>query len=349
VNDDGSLGERNALSCVSIEHKMGIHASPTCVMSYDGATGYLIGEENSGMRYMFTMMNTARLSVGLEGLAIGEAAYQQAVEYATERRQGRAIGSSAPPGEQSAIVEHADVRRMLLTMKAYVQAMRGLVYLNAECLDLALHHPDEGVRTSRRELADLLTPITKAWCTDLGNECASLNVQVHGGMGYIEETGAPQLYRDIRIAAIYEGTNGIQAMDLVGRKLPMRGGGVMKDFLEQLRAVDADLAAAGEDLAPIRTRLAEGVQVLADATDWMNAVGLADPNQAFAGSVAYLRLAGLVVGGWISARTALAASAAGDADRVVTARFYCETLLPQATGLLPAVSAGARDVMAARF
>jgi alkylation response protein AidB-like acyl-CoA dehydrogenase len=348
VNDDGSLGERNSLSCVSIEHKMGIHASPTCVMDYDGATGFLIGEENSGMRYMFTMMNTARLSVGLEGLAVGEAAYQQAVEYARERRQGTATGSAAQE-TQSPIVEHADVRRMLLTMKAYVQAMRGLVYLNAESIDLAVHHPDEGVRTWRRELADLLTPITKAWCTDLGTECASLNVQVHGGMGYIEETGAPQLYRDIRIAAIYEGTNGIQAMDLVGRKLPMRGGGVMKDLLEQMRALDGDLAAAGAELASIRSRLAEGVQVLADAVDWMFANGLSDPDDAFAGAVPFLDLAGLVVGGWISARAALAAHGAGDHDRVVTARFYCETLLPRAAGLLAAATAGASGLRSASF
>ncbi len=357
VDDDGSLGSRNALSCVSIEHKMGIHASPTCVMSYEGATGFLIGEENSGMRYMFTMMNSARLSVGLEGLAIGEAAYQQAVAYAKERLQGKAITAGAPraPGgsssgtAQSPIIEHADVRRMLLTIKAYVQAMRGLVYLNAECIDLAAHHPDEGVRTWRRELADLLTPITKAWCTDLGNECASLNIQVHGGMGYIEESGAPQLYRDIRIAPIYEGTNGIQAMDLVGRKLPMRGGGVMKDLLEQLRSLDGELAAAGGEVESIRRRLADGVQVLSDATDWIFAHA-SDPNDAFAGSVAYLRIAGLVLGGWVMARTALAALATGvpaDAGRVVTARFYCDTLLPQASGLLAAATAGGADLAAA--
>jgi hypothetical protein len=221
--------------------------------------------------------------------------------------------------------------------------------LNAECLDLAAHHPDEGVRTWRRELADLLTPITKAWCTDLGNECASLDIQVHGGMGYIEESGAPQLYRDIRIAPIYEGTNGIQAMDLVGRKLPMRGGGVIKDFLEHLRSLDAELAAAGDAVASIRTRLADGVQVLADATDWMFANGLSDPNDAFAGSVAYLRIAGLVVGGWVMARTALAALPAGESDRVVTARFYCETLLPQVSGLLAAATAGAGDLAAVTF
>ena len=345
VNDDGSLGERNALSCVSIEHKMGIHASPTCVMSFDGATGYLIGEESQGMRYMFTMMNNARLSVGLEGLAIGEAAYQQAAAYAAERRQGRSV-VSAEPG-QAPIAEHADVRRMLLTMKAYVQAMRCLVYLNAESLDLADHHPDEAIRTRRQELADLLTPITKAWCTDLGVECASLNIQVHGGMGYIEETGAAQLLRDIRIATIYEGTNGIQAMDLVARKLPMRGGGVIRDLLDEIRSLDPALAGGGEGLATIRAALSDGVQVLADATDWVLTKGLANPDDALAGATPYLRMAGLVVGGWLLARSALAATETGDPDKVVTARFYCEQLLPQAAGLLPAVTAGAADLRAA--
>ena len=345
VNDDGSLGARNSLSCVSIEHKMGIHASPTCVMSFDEATGYLIGEQSQGMRYMFTMMNNARLSVGLEGLAIGEAAYQQATAYAAERRQGRAVVSGEPG--QSPIVEHADVRRMLLTIKAYVQAMRCLVYLNAESLDLADHHPDEAVRTRRQELADLLTPITKAWCTDLGVECASLNVQVHGGMGYIEETGAAQLLRDIRIATIYEGTNGIQAMDLVARKLPLRGGGVVRDLLDEIRAVDAALAEAGEPLATIRSNLSDGVHALTDATDWILTTGLANPDDALAGATPYLRMAGLVVGGWLLARSALVALRTGDSDKVVTARFYCEQLLPQAAGLLPAVTAGAADLRAA--
>ena len=205
MNDDGSLGAHNTVKCIGIEHKMGIHASPTCVLEYDDAVGYLIGEPNAGMRYMFTMMNTARLSVGLSGLAIGEVSYQQALTYATERRQGRAVG--APPGASSPIIEHADVRRMLLTMRATVEAMRGLVFANAEGIDLARHATDEGTRVAAQELVDLLTPVTKAWCTDMGTEVASLAVQVHGGMGYIEETGIAQRYRDIRIAAIYEGTS----------------------------------------------------------------------------------------------------------------------------------------------
>ncbi|MGH9184811.1 MAG: acyl-CoA dehydrogenase family protein, partial [Acidimicrobiales bacterium] len=202
VREDGSLGDRNAVTCVSIEHKMGIHASPTCVLSFDGATGYLIGEANAGMRYMFTMMNTARLSVGLSGLAIAERAYQQALAYAGERRQGRAPG--APAGESSLIIEHADVRRMLLTVRAHIEAMRALIYTNGWAIDMARHHPDEEVRRTHQELVDLLTPVSKAWCTDLGSEMASLAIQVHGGMGYIEETGAAQHFRDARIHPIYE-------------------------------------------------------------------------------------------------------------------------------------------------
>ena len=220
VNDDGTLGERNDVACVSIEHKMGIKASPTCVMSYgenDGAIGYLIGEENQGMRYMFTMMNNARLSVGLEGLSIAERAYQDALQYAQERKQGRAPG--APAGEQSLIIEHPDVRRMLLTMKSLIDAMRAIIYVCAEGIDLAAHHPDASVREANQELVDLLIPVAKGWSTDMGIDVTSLAVQVFGGMGYIEEAGVAQHYRDARITAIYEGTNGIQAMDLIGRKL----------------------------------------------------------------------------------------------------------------------------------
>ncbi len=207
VADDGTLGERNAVACVSIEQKMGINASPTCVMAYDDAVGYLVGEPNQGMRYMFKMMNNARLSVGLEGLAVGERAYQPAVAYAAERLQGRAPGAT----RESAIIEHADVRRMLLTMKSHIEALRAICYLNAECIDLAKVHPDEEVRAARQELADILTPISKGWGTDVGVMLTSLAVQVHGGMGFVEETGVAQHYRDIRIAPIYEGTNGIQA------------------------------------------------------------------------------------------------------------------------------------------
>ncbi len=352
VNENGSLGARNDLRCVSIEHKLGIHASPTCVMSYGdagGATGYLIGEANQGMRYMFTMMNTARLSVGLQGLSIAERAYQDALRYAQERRQGRAVG--APAGESSPIVEHPDVRRMLLTMKAYIEAMRAMLYTNAVSTDLARHHPDRAEREGRRELVDLLTPISKAWCTDLGVDLTSIGLQVHGGMGYVEEAGVAQYLRDSRIAPIYEGTNGIQAIDLVIRKVPMRGGGVVKDLLTQMEALDRELAAVGPELAGVRSALANGVSALREATDWIMSHGLAEPNDALAGAAPYLRLSGLVIGGWLMARSALAASRllpnAGDSDAVFfrekigTARFYAEQLLPQAAGLLPAVTAGA--------
>jgi alkylation response protein AidB-like acyl-CoA dehydrogenase len=356
LNDDGSLGERNSLECVSIEQKMGINASPTCVMAYDGAVGYLIGEANQGMRYMFKMMNNARVSVGVSGLSLGERAYQQAVAYAHERRQGRAPG--APKGESSPIVDHPDVRRMLLTMRAQIEALRALAYLNAESLDLAARHPDEAVRTRRQELADLLTPITKGWGTDLGVELTSIALQVHGGMGYIEETGVAQHYRDIRIAPVYEGTNGIQAMDMVGRKLPMRAGGVIADFLAGIDATAAELSGADGDLAAIGKRLADAHASLKATTDWLLANGLADPNNALAGATPYLRMCGIVTGGWLLARAALAAqrlldAGEGDADflrqKLVTAKFYAEQLLPQAAGLAPAVTAGPTDLLAAAF
>ena len=355
VADDGSPGERNRVDCVSIEHKMGIHASPTCVMAYDGAVAYLVGEPNAGMRYMFRMMNNSRLAVGLEGLGVGERAYQQAVAHARERRQGRPPG--APAGESVPIVEHPDVRRMLLTMRAQIEALRCLAYLNAECIDLANRHPDEEVRTRRQEQADLVTPITKAWGTDLGVELSSLAVQVHGGMGYIEETGVSQHYRDARIAPIYEGTNGIQAIDLVGRKLPMRGGGVIGDLLAAIAATADELVADG-DLSTIGKRLADAHAVLRQATDWLLANGATDPTNALAGATPYLRMCGIVVGGWLLARSAQAAArlledGLGDADflgqKVVTARFYAEQLLPQAAGLAPAVTAGPADLAAARF
>ena len=357
VNEDGSLGARNDLRCVSTEHKLGIHASPTCVMSYGdagGAIGYLIGEANQGMRYMFTMMNTARLSVGVQGLSSAERAYQDSLRYAQERRQGRAVG--APAGESSPIVEHPDVRRMLLTMKAYIEAMRALLYTNAVSIDLARHHHDRAEREARRELAELLTPVSKGWCTDLGVELTSLGVQVYGGMGYVEETGVAQYLRDSRIAPIYEGTNGIQAIDLVARKVPMRGGGVVTDLLAQMEALDPELAAAGPELAGARSALAAGVSALREATDWIASRGLAEPGDALAGATPYLRLSGLVIGGWLLARSALAASrllrnASGpDAvflqDKIATARFYTEQLLPQAAGLLPAVTAGAGPLFA---
>jgi alkylation response protein AidB-like acyl-CoA dehydrogenase len=357
VADDGSLGARNAVECVSVEDKMGINASPTCVMSYDEAVGYLIGEPNEGMRYMFKMMNTARLSVGLEGLAVGDRASQQAVAYAKERVQGRPVG--APAGTPATIVDHADVRRMLLSMRAYLEALRCVLYLNAESIDLARAHPDEAVRAARAELVELLTPISKGWGTDLGVELTSLAIQVFGGMGFVEETGVAQHYRDIRIAPIYEGTNGIQAIDLVGRKLALRGGAAIGNFLDGIDAT-AEEAAGSETMADLGKRLAEANGALRTATEWLAEHGAGAPNEALAGATPYLRMAGLVTGGWLLTRSALAAAALlaeGDAEfgaefleqKLVTARFYMTQLLPQAVGLLPAVTAGAADLMAAAF
>ena len=355
VGDDGSLGERNDYKCLSVEHKLGLHASPTCVLSYgdagDGAVGYLVGEEHQGMRYMFKMMNNARLGVGVEGLAVSERALQLAADYAVERRQGRAIGG--PAGESAAIVEHADVRRMLLTMRAYTDAMRCLLYLNAATLDVAARHPDADVRQAAVERAELLTPISKAWCTDVGVEMTSLGIQVHGGYGYIEETGAAQHWRDSRISPIYEGTNGIQAMDLVGRKLPMREGGVMADLLAEIGRFDAVLVDAGQGFASIRAGLADALAAMEEATSWLVSNGLADPNDAMAGSTPYLRMFGQLVGGWLLARLALGAqrrldASEGDAEflatKVVVARFYAEQLLPVVRAQLGAVTAGKRDL-----
>ena len=350
VNEDGTLGEHNDVRCVSIEHKMGIHASPTCVMSYGdhgGAVGYLVGEANQGMRYMFHMMNVARLSVGLEGLAVAERAYQASLAYASERRQGRAVG--APASESTLIVEHPDVRRMLVTMKAHVEAMRALLYTNASEIDRARHAPGADQRQVAQERVDLLTPVCKAWCTDLGVTLSSLAVQVHGGMGYVEETGVAQFYRDSRIAPIYEGTNGIQAIDLVTRKLPLRGGGVVKDLLGEMDAVVAELADAGTELEPVRAGLGNGIDALRHGTDWLLARLPESPNDALAGATPYLELFGLVAGGWLLARAALAArrsgrAGGGDQDflaaKVATAAFYCQQVLPRAAGLLPAVTAG---------
>ncbi|MEZ5234156.1 MAG: acyl-CoA dehydrogenase [Acidimicrobiia bacterium] len=347
LDGDGTPGPRNGVSCVSIEHKLGIHGSPTCVLAYEDAVGYLIGEENMGMRIMFVMMNNARLSVGLEGLAIAERAYQQALQYAQDRIQGKAVGSSA---KESPIVEHADVRRMLLTQKAYIEALRCLILLNAGQIDRSNHHPDEAVRARAAEIVGLLTPICKGFGTDLGVELTSLAVQVHGGMGYVEETGVAQHFRDSRIAPIYEGTNGIQAADLVARKLPVRAGASVQEFIASMRSVDAELAEAGDGFASIRKHLTQQLDTLEEATAWLLANGAADPNAALAGSSPYLRVWGLCVGGWLLARSALAAAATGDAalaeSKLITARFYAEQLLPQAGGLLPSVTAGARDLFA---
>ena len=374
VNPDGSLGRRNDLRAVSTEHKIGIHASPTCVMSYgdnEGAVGYLVGPEHGGMRAMFTMMNNARLSVGLQGLSLTERAYQQAREYALTRKQGRAIGAELPPGESSPIVDHADVRRMLLTMRANAEAMRCVMYLNAASIDRSIVATDADERQQADELTAILTPISKGWGTDLGVEMTSLGVQVHGGMGYIEETGAAQHWRDSRIAPIYEGTNGIQAADLAFRKLPLGGGEAMKRLIGDMGSTASELAGGDDaDLAAIGAALSDGVAAMGDAAMWLGGQLSAAPNDVAAGSSPFMRLAGVVVGGWLLARSAQAAAAllaqqeltpeqvrAGSAgaagggsgasspqflaDKISTARFYADQILPSARGLVPAVTGGA--------
>ena len=349
LDREGNPGRRNDYRIVSLEHKLGIHASPTCVISFgdegEGAVGYLVGEELEGMKSMFTMMNAARIGVGMEGLAITEAAYLKALSHAKERMQGRPVGAAA--GESVPIVEHPDVRRMLLTMKAYSEAMRCLLYFCAQEGDHA-HHADT---TERGELAQdrlaVLTPIVKAWCTDVGVEMASLGIQVHGGMGYIEETGAAQLLRDIRIAPIYEGTNGIQAIDLVLRKLPLRDGEAVRQVISHMTGT-LDEMSSFDDLGRFRDELTSAIQGLVDTSTWLGehlAGGRFD--DALAGATPYLRQFGTVVGGWLMARSAVAAKREPSgfdpsflADKVVTARFYGEHLLPQANGLIPTIKAG---------
>ncbi|MCB1246658.1 MAG: acyl-CoA dehydrogenase, partial [Acidimicrobiia bacterium] len=300
LDDQGQPATRNTVETVSIEHKLGIHASPTCVLSFEDATGYLIGEENQGMRYMFTMMNQARLEVGLEGLAVAERAYQQAAAYAKDRKQGRTPGGSEP----AAIVEHPDVRRMLLTMKAYTEAMRCLVYDAVASDDRAKNAPTESERIAADNRLALLTPVTKSWCTDRGVDVASLGVQIHGGMGFIEETGAAQHYRDARITPIYEGTNGIQAIDLVTRKLPLDDGAVIRDYLDEI-ADTIDRLAMHPDLSDIMGELTAALEAVRKATDTIN--GATDMNDQLSGATPYLEMLGTLAGGHYLARQAVAA------------------------------------------
>jgi len=356
VNDDGSLGSRNDVKCVSIEHKMGINASPTCVLAYGdgkGALGYLVGEENRGLEYMFIMMNHARLGVGLEGVALAERAYQHAREYAKTRVQGRAIGQKS--GDRVTIIHHPDVKRMLLTMKAQTEAMRALAYSASAALDKANHHPDERERRTHQALVDFLIPIVKGWCTEQGVEIASVGVQIHGGMGFIEETGAAQYLRDARITTIYEGTTGIQAADLVGRKVGFEKGATAFAIIEVMRKIDAKLAASGNpDVSAARENLLHAIDGLAAATQWVVDTFPHNPQAVAAVSVPFLKLWGTVGGGWLMARAALIADAKagtdGDTDfyraKIVTARFYAEHILPQAAGLTSAVTGGSSSVLA---
>jgi alkylation response protein AidB-like acyl-CoA dehydrogenase len=348
VNDDGSLGARNDLRCGGIEHKLGIHGSPTCVMIYgenEGAKAWLVGEENRGLAAMFVMMNEARLAVGAQGVGIAERAYQQALSFARERRQGR--GPKGGDG-MAPIIEHADVQRMLMTMKAYVHAARGVCHLTAAALDLASHGQTEEERAAGANRAALLTPIAKAFSTDLGDEVTSLGVQVHGGMGFIEETGAAQHMRDSRIAAIYEGANGIQAIELVQRKLPLAGGDTVRRETSWIRdVVKAVAERGGVGFGATGARLSEAAEALDQATRDLQHWLKSDPASALAGASSYLRLFGLTLGGACLAKAGLAATglaAAGDESelaRVGLARFYAEKLLPVAPGLARVIASGA--------
>jgi 3-(methylthio)propanoyl-CoA dehydrogenase len=358
---EGKPGARNDVVCIGLEHKMGIHASPTCTMAYGdgvhveagngrpGAIGWLVGEPNRGLAAMFTMMNSARLNVGLQGVAVGDAAFQKAHAYAQERKQGRAEGwTGAGP---SPIFHHADVRRMLMTMKARVAAARTICHMTAVAADLSGSAPDPVVRAAARAREELLTPIAKGWSTDMGVDVASLGVQIHGGMGFVEEGGAAQFYRDARIAAIYEGTNGIQAIDLVSRKLPMEGGAPMAALIADMRAtVGACAASTNTQLRWIGERLGEAVSVMEEAAGWLvRAQAGNQKRDALAGATPFLKIAGDVTGGWTLAKGALLADArlrepgadvAWLSARLVLAGFYAENILSQVPGQLAAVTAG---------
>ncbi len=337
INDDGSLGERNDVNCVSIEHKLGIHASPTCVMSYgdnQGAVGYLVGQENHGLVYMFTMMNQARHAVGVEGYGIAERAYQKALSYARDRKQGKTLlGKDA---DDQGIINHPDVRRILMTMRSTTEAMRGLGLECAAAFDKAKRHPDEATRERMQRRGELLTPLVKGWSTEMGVELCSLGVQVHGGMGFIEETGAAQFLRDARITPIYEGTTAIQANDLIGRKTARDGGKGMSELLADMNDVLAQLKQADHlDMKAISKRLEPAIASADKATQWL--LGQNDATLPSATSVEFLMMLGRLAGGWMITRAAVAALALKQEDgadhayldaKIMLARYYAERMLP---------------------
>jgi len=355
LNADGTPGTRNDVRCVSIEHKLGIHASPTAVLAYGdngGATGYLVGKENEGLKYMFVMMNAARFAVGLEGVAIADRAYQRALEYARERVQGRDLveGGGAVP-----IIRHPDIRRMLMLMKSQTEAMRALAYVVAAAHDAAMRHPDPEERKRNHAFVDLMIPVVKGWSTETGIDVASLGVQIHGGMGFIEETGAAQYLRDARITTIYEGTTGIQANDLIGRKIAREGGATIKAVVGIMQQVDATLAKQpGEDFAAIHAGFSRGVAAVAEAATYIATNFSQDIKGVHVGAVPFLRLMGIVSGGWQLARAALVAQAkiaAGDKDpyyptKIATTRFYADHILSQAPGLAQTVIKGGAGALA---
>jgi len=357
VNADRSLGARNDVTCVSLEHKLGIHASPTAVLSYGehgGAVGYLLGQENRGLEYMFIMMNLARFSVGMEGVGISERAYQRAVAYARDRVQGKPVG--ADRDARGPIIGHPDIRRMLMTMRAYTEAMRAVGYVTASAMDHARHHPDAAARAKHQAFVDLMIPIVKGWCTETAQEVAYLGVQVHGGMGFIEETGAAQYYRDARIITIYEGTTGIQANDLIGRKTARDSGATARAIAADIDRVAAHCASHPDAvLRSIGLRLAAATAALQSAIEWMVPAYGTHIRAAHAAAVPYLKLWGVVAGGWQMARAALVAvkhlsEGEGDAEflhaKVATAQYYAQCLLPQADALARTVTEGSDAALA---
>ena len=356
VNADGSLGARNDAHCVSIEHKLGIKASPTAVLQFGdhgGAIGTLVGEENRGLEYMFIMMNAARFAVGMQGVGVAERAYQKAVQYAKERVQSRDLTGSPGP---VTIIHQPDVRRMLMSMRAQTEAARALSYVTAAASDAAHYHPDEAARKTNQAFYEFMVPIVKGWSTEMSIDVTSTGVQVHGGMGFIEETGAAQYYRDARILPIYEGTTAIQANDLVGRKTVRDGGATAKGILAQVRQTEEELAVYSTgDLAAIRNQLAAGSRALEDVVTFVATNVKSDIKGVFAGSVLYLKLAGIVLGGWQMARAALIAERklkAGEGDakfyqaKITTARFFAEHILSQASGYRAAIVEGSSGVLA---
>ena len=358
VNADGSLGERNDVLCVSIEHKLGIHASPTAVLAYGdhgGATGWLVGEANRGLEYMFIMMNLARFSVGMEGVGIGERAYQRAVAFARERVQGRPVGT-APAAAMPAIIEHPDVRRMLMTMRASTEAMRAVAYVTAAALDNARRNPDAGARAAHLAFAEFMVPIVKGWSTETAQRVANLGLQVHGGMGFIEETGAAQHVRDARIITIYEGTTAIQANDFVGRKTARDQGAVASRVLDEVGKTALALKAHGNAaLVAMGERLEAAAESAKSALAWLLRSYASNPRDAFAGSVPYLELWGHLCGGWQMGRAALVAEAkltAGDGDpdfwrvKLLTSGYYAEAMLPRVEALAEEAMHGGENALA---
>ena len=351
VNDDGSLGDNNNVSCISIEEKLGIHASPTCVMEYDGSVGYLVGEENRGLNYMFTMMNEARVWVGGQGLACASGALQGASQYARDRVQGRPVGMSKEDAKKSTIIDHADVRRMLITIKSYVDAMRYLMYDNQLMLDLEYFAEGE-LKEFGEERCGILTPITKAWISDLGVELSSIAIQVYGGMGYVEETGVAQYLRDSRIAPIYEGTNGIQALDLMFRKLPLDNGQAMQRLLADVNKVIDEMNEGGEVLSDMAQKLKVEVDRLSEVTLWLGSKMLeGELVDASAGATPYLKMFGQVLGGYYMGKAAILATKkleeTGDEyynEKITLSKFYIEQLMPLASGYASSVTAGKDDL-----